>query len=72
MKSLTIAIPDSINEMDLKLHIAALLFEKGLLSSGQAADLAGVTKRYFIENAGKYGVSVFGETEEDIKAMLNA
>jgi predicted HTH domain antitoxin len=71
MKTLTLKIPDSINETDFKMHIAAYLFEKGIMSSGQAADLAGITKRDFIENAGKYGVSVFGETVEDIEKIIN-
>jgi hypothetical protein len=40
------------------------------MSSGQAADLAGISKREFIENIGKYGVSVFGESVEDIDKVM--
>jgi len=43
------------------------LFEKGVLSSGQAAKLVGISKRQFLENVGRYGVSIFGETTDDIE-----
>ncbi len=71
MKTLTLKIPDSVNEFDFKMHLAAQLYEKGIMSSGQAADLAGISKREFIESLGKYGVSVFGESVEDIDKVIN-
>ena len=71
MKTLTIKLPDTVDEMDVKMQLAAQLFEKGTLSSGQAADLVGISKREFIENVGKYGVSIFGENVEDIDKIIN-
>lgn len=71
MKTLTLKIPDSVDEIDVKMQLAAHLFEKGLLSSGQAADLVEITKRKFLENVGKYGVSIFGESIDDIEQTLN-
>ncbi|HLF63843.1 MAG TPA: UPF0175 family protein [Saprospiraceae bacterium] len=71
MKTLTLNIPDSVNETDVKMQLAAQLFEKGIMSSGQAADLAGMTKREFLENVGKYGVSIFGESIEDLETLMN-
>lgn len=71
MKTLTIKIPDTVDEKDLKMELAAHLFEKGILSSGQAAELVGITKREFIETVGKYGVSIFGENKEDIENIIN-
>jgi predicted HTH domain antitoxin len=68
MKTLTLNIPEEANEKEVKMAVAAVLFDKGIMSSGQAADFAGVTKRFFIENVGKYGVSIFGETSDDLKA----
>jgi len=51
--------------------IASKLFEDGKLSSGQAAEIVGISKRAFIEILGKYNVSIFGyeyeELEEDLK-----
>jgi predicted HTH domain antitoxin len=67
MKTLTLSLPEEVNEQDVKMAVAAILFEKGTLSSGQAADFAGISKREFIETVGKYGVSIFGETVEDLK-----
>jgi len=71
MKTFTLKVPDSINELDFKMQLAGLLLEKGIMSSGQAADLVGISKREFIENIGKYGVSVFGESIEDIDKIIN-
>jgi len=71
MKTLTIKLPDTVDELDVKMQLAAQLFEKGTLSSGQAADLVGISKREFIENVGKYGVSIFGENVEDIDKIIN-
>lgn len=71
MKTLTLNIPDTVNETDVKMQLAAQLYEKGLLSSGQAADLVGISKREFIENIGKYGVSIFGESIDDLDKIMN-
>ncbi len=71
MKTLTLKIPDSVDEIDVKMQLAAHLFENGTLSSGQAADLVGITKREFLETVGKYGVSIFGESFEDIENLIN-
>ena len=66
-------IPDSlkINSFELKMMIASKLFEDGRLSSGQAAEIVGLSKRSFVELMGKYKVSLFGydyeELEEDLK-----
>ncbi len=68
MKTLTLNISDSFDEIDVKMQLAAHLFERGIMSSGQAADIAGITKREFLENVGKYGVSIFGE---DIDQYIN-
>lgn len=71
MKTLTINLPEEVNEKEIKMAVAAILFDKAILSSGQAAEFVGITKREFLENVGKYGVSIFGETLEDLKAPFN-
>ncbi len=71
MKSLIIEIPENVNENKFRMSIAANLFDQGILSSGQAAKLAGVSKREFLENVGKYGVSIFNESEEDLRAEID-
>lgn len=71
MKTMTLQIPDTVDEKDVKMQLAAHLYDKGIMSSGQAADLAGISKREFIETIGQYGVSVFGESLHDIEKIIN-
>jgi len=58
---------------DLKLLAAIKLFELGKLSSGRAAQLASVPRVEFLMMLGRYGVSPFQMTEEDLRQdILNA
>lgn len=75
MKTLTFNLPESIDldEKEAKTFFAAKLYERGTLSLGQAADLAGYTKRTFMELLGNYKVSIFNYSEEDLENdILNA
>lgn len=70
-----IKIPDSagVNDFDLKMIVASKLFEEGKLSSGQASEIVGVSKRTFIELLGKYGVPMFNYKHDDLTDdILNA
>lgn len=67
MNTLTVNLPEGVELSKVKMIIAASLFGQGILSSGQASELVGISKRQFLEDVGKYGVSIFGETTEDIK-----
>ena len=61
MKTLTLNIPDTL-EMDSKelgMLVSSRLYEQGRLSLGQAAEVAGLTKRTFAELLGSYYVSIF-------------
>ncbi len=71
MKKIEINIPDSIDEKTFKMEIAAFLFEKEVFSSEQAAKMVGISRKEFLENVGKYGVSIFGETWEDLEKLMN-
>jgi predicted HTH domain antitoxin len=66
-------LPDSvkISEDEIRMIIAARLFDLGELSSGQAAELAGITKREFIESVGRYGVSIFQYSAEELERDLS-
>jgi len=66
VKTITINLPEETELDKVKMVIAVALFQQGILSSGQAAELVGITRRAFLEEAGKFGVSIFGETAEDI------
>jgi len=75
MKTLTLEIPDSLdlNEKEAKTLLAARLYEKGSLTLGQAAELAGYTKRTFMEILGDYNVSIFDYTTTELENdLLNA
>jgi predicted HTH domain antitoxin len=70
--TLEIKLPDSVqmSDFDLKMTLAAKLYEDGTLSGGQAAELVGISKRSFLELLGKYGVSIFGYTAEELREDL--
>ena len=72
---LSVKVPDMVNisEPELMLLLATKLYETQKLSLGQAADVAGLSKRAFVEILGKYGVSVFLLTAEELQRdMANA
>ena len=77
MKTITLEIPESVDldAQETKNFLAAKLYENGTLSTGQAAELAGHSKRDFMELLGKYGVSLFdlsaAELENDIANARN-
>jgi predicted HTH domain antitoxin len=70
MKKLVLDLPDSVdlNEKEAKTMLAAKFYESGKLSLGQAAELAGYSKKTFMELLGNYNVSLFNydELENDI------
>ena len=68
MKSVTIQLPDNLDlsEDDLKFRVAARLYEEGKVSLGEGAIIAGVSKRFFIENLGRVGVSVFNYNSDEL------
>jgi predicted HTH domain antitoxin len=75
MKSITLSIPDmvDIDEKEAKTMLAAKFYEQSKLTLGQAAEMAGYTKRTFMELLGNYGVSIFSESERELENdILNA
>ena len=73
MKTLTLQIPDNIDEKEAQTLLAAKLYEKGSLTLGQAAELAGYSKRTFMELLANYDVSVFNYSEIELdKEILHA
>jgi predicted HTH domain antitoxin len=55
---------------ELRMAAAAKLFEMGKLSSGAAAELAGVPRALFLTKLGDYGVATFRTTEEELRRDL--
>jgi predicted HTH domain antitoxin len=75
MKSFTINIPDTIdiNPREAKTMFAASLYEFGKMSLGQSAELAGYSKRAFMEILSSYNVSIFSESISDLENdIINA
>lgn len=72
MTEYQIQLPEELklDEFELKMLIAGRLYEQGRLSSGQASQVVGISKRTFLELLGKYDISIFGydfnELEKDL------
>lgn len=56
----------NLNQAEVKVILAGELYERGTLSIGQAAEIAGLSKRAFIEIMGKYGYSLFSKSVDDL------
>lgn len=72
MRTIEIHIPDDVDlkDYDFSMIIASKLYEDGKLSAGQAAKVAGLSKRSFIELLGRYGVSVFSTSLSDLESDI--
>ncbi len=55
---------------DLRLAAAAKFYEMGKLSSGRAAELAGLPRVAFLKALGQYGVSAFDPSREELEEEL--
>lgn len=76
--SITLHLPDSLRtqlgfesleamETDLRLTLAARLFEEGRLSLGRAAELAGMHKADFMDELGRRKIPVMNWDDEEIR-----
>jgi predicted HTH domain antitoxin len=75
MRTINFKIPDSfeLEDKEIAMIVASTLYEKGKLSLGQAAEMAGLSKRAFAELLGKYEVSIFNYPANDLsKDVKNA
>ena len=65
---LELELPASIPKEEARLMLALKLFEKGRLTLGQAARLAGYSKRAFIDVLGLEGVNVLDSDPAELAA----
>ena len=75
MKTITLNIPDNlgVDNFQLMMLLAGKLYEQGKLSLGQAAELAGLSKKAFAELLGVYDVSIFNFPSSELsKDVANA
>ena len=56
---------------ELLLAAAVKLYEMGKLSSGAAAELAGIAKPLFLTKLADYGVDTFDLTDEELQKELS-
>lgn len=72
MSTLEVDLPPNLSDDEAKLFLAVKLYEVGKASLGQAARLAGFSKRAFIEVLGRYKVPVFDYSPEELRRELDA
>lgn len=67
MRTITLEIPDSlpVSDFDARMLFAAKLYERGYLSAGRCATLAGLNKTDFLFQLGQYGTPYLLPTWDD-------
>jgi len=80
MKALAVTYPDNFElavsttsaefEAQVRLMAALKMFELGKLSSGKAAELAGMSRVEFFEMCGRYRVSIFNYSPKGLESEL--
>ena len=78
MEQITLEVPEevliSLKETpeefsrDLLMLAAVKLYQMGKLSSGRAAQLAGIPRVSFLQALARYGVPIFDLTEEELQS----
>lgn len=67
---LEIDLPSTLTTDEAKMLLAVKLYEVGKISLGQAAKMAGFSKRAFLEILDRYKVPVFNYSAEDLREEL--
>lgn len=79
-QTLTVRVPEEIPHMlnrtpeelerDLRLYAALMFFKLGKLSSGAAAELAGVPRVLFLDLCAEYGIPVSPITPAELRREI--
>jgi len=64
-------LPTNLSEDEARILFAIKLFEVGKVTLGQAAKLAGFSKRAFIEILGRYKVPIYNYSPEELREELD-
>lgn len=81
MKTLSIPYPDSLPtalhlssdefESEARMAMAVKLFDVGRLTSGQAAEIAGIPRVHFLYELGRWGVASLQADEDSLENDVN-
>jgi predicted HTH domain antitoxin len=69
---LRVTLPFDLSADEAKLLLAIKLYEVGKVSLGQAAKLAGFSKRAFMEVLGRYHVPLFDYAPEELRQEVDS
>ena len=69
---LRVTLPFNLSEDEAKLLLAVKLYEVGKVSLGQAAKLAGFSKRAFIDVLGRYHIPIFDYAPEELQQEVDS
>lgn len=82
MSQITLQIPDGLPQMlklsekdfqqEMQMLLAVKLFELGKLTSGKAAELAGVPRKIFLYELQHYGVPAINLRDEEVEYEIEA
>jgi predicted HTH domain antitoxin len=64
--TLQVELPLSLSEDEARTLLAVKLFEVGKVTLGQAAKIAGFTKRSFMDVLGRHNVAVFNYPADEL------
>ncbi|MCS7208962.1 MAG: UPF0175 family protein [Fimbriimonadales bacterium] len=67
MSVLQVELPPTISEDEARLLLAVKLYEAGRVSLGKAAELAGYSKRAFMELLSRQKISVVNYSPEELE-----
>jgi len=66
MQTISLELPITVSENEAKVLFAVKLFEAGRVSLGQAAQVAGFSKRSFMEVLGQHKIPIFNYDADDL------
>jgi predicted HTH domain antitoxin len=67
MTTLTVELPPTVSEAEARLMLAIKLYEAGRVSLGKAAEIAGYSKRAFIELLSQQQIPVVNYSPEELE-----
>ena len=73
MKTIVLNIPESVelNDREAKMLLASRLYEKGKLTLGQSAEMAGLSKSTFMELLADYDVKLVNHSPADLDTDID-